>query len=231
MAEIFEEGLTPVDVEEELAWSWIPLATSLVVALGGIAGGWWLYGRKPLEEGEPDPLIRPLGPLYSFLNQKWKWDELYHVVFYKPTFWFSETFVNEWVDQGIIDGTLHIIARAFFAFGRYCKRFEEIVISGGVDKLKDGRLNGIQNHVDVLESNLNQITSSFSSRVTSKHLNLSHQELQVSNYIIHGKTTKEIAELMGLSSKTIDFHRAKIRKKAGISNRKKNLRTFLLSLQ
>jgi len=99
-----------------------------------------------------------------------------------------------------------------------------------VDKLKFGRLNDMQKHLVILESNLNQITSSFSSKVTSRHLNLSHQELQISNYIIHGKTTKEIAELMGLSNRTIDFHRANIRKKLGLTNKKNNLRTKLLSL-
>ena len=116
---------------ETLPWSWIPLATSAVVALGGIGLGWWIYGRKPLEEGQKDPLMRVLGPLHTFLNRKWYWDELYHVIFYKPTVWFSETFTSEWVDKGIVDGTLHAIARIVYAIGRYCKRFEEVVISGG----------------------------------------------------------------------------------------------------
>lgn len=140
MVELYEEHLTHVDVKEELAWSWIPLATSLVVALGGITVGWLIYGRKPLEKDQQDPLIGTLGPLHTFLNRKWYWDELYHVIFYRPTFWFSETFVSAWIDKGLIDGTLHIIARAIYAFGHYCKRFEEIVISDGLDKVKDGFL-------------------------------------------------------------------------------------------
>ncbi|HUM69735.1 MAG TPA: hypothetical protein PLK31_12925, partial [Chloroflexota bacterium] len=89
---------------------------------------------------QPDPLIRALGPLHTFLNRKWYWDELYHVIFYRPTVWFSETFASEWVDKGIVDGTLHAIANIIYAIGRYCKRFEEVVISGGVDKIKDGFL-------------------------------------------------------------------------------------------
>jgi DNA-binding CsgD family transcriptional regulator len=48
---------------------------------------------------------------------------------------------------------------------------------------------------------------------------------------MHGKTTKEIAELMGLAERTIDFHRAKIRKKMGLVNKKESLRTHLLSFQ
>lgn len=140
MIELHEAGLTPVDVAEQLEWSWIPLVTSMVVALGGIAVGWAVYGRKPLPAGKPDPLIRTLGPLHTFLNHKWYWDELYHILFYRPTVWFSETFASEWVDKGVIDGTLSLIVRAIYGFGYYCKRFEEIVISGGVDKVKDGAL-------------------------------------------------------------------------------------------
>jgi len=100
-----------------------------------------------------------------------------------------------------------------------------------VEKLKRYKAKDLQKYIGVLETNLQQITSPFSSRVTSKHLNFSPQEIQVANYVMHGKTTKEIAELMALSSKTIDFHRAKIRKKAGLTNRKNSLRSFLLSLQ
>jgi NADH-quinone oxidoreductase subunit L len=137
MIELHEEGLTPVDIEEEIAWSWIPLTTSLVVALGGIGAGWLVYGRKPLAQEQQDPLVRTLGPLHTFLNHKWYWDELYHALFYRPTLWFSETFMNEWTDKGIIDGSLHLIAQTIYAIGRYCKRFEEVVISGGVDKMKD----------------------------------------------------------------------------------------------
>jgi NADH-quinone oxidoreductase subunit L len=140
MIELHEAGLTPVDVAEEVSWSWAPLVTSLVVALGGIGAGWWVYGRKPLSQNQPDPLVRPLGPLHTFLNHKWYWDELYHVLFYRPTVWLSETFAYEWLDKGLIDGTLSLIARTVYGIGRYCKRFEEVVVSGGVDKIKDGFL-------------------------------------------------------------------------------------------
>jgi NADH-quinone oxidoreductase subunit L len=126
---------------ETLPFNLEPLITSLVVALGGLFVGWWIYGRKPLEEGEPDPVAKPLGPVYTFLSNKWYFDELYERVFINPTVYVSEKVVYETIDKGIIDGILHLIARAFYGFGYYVKRFEEVVIGGGVDWLKDSFLN------------------------------------------------------------------------------------------
>lgn len=129
----------------------VPLATSVVVAVGGLFLGWWIYGYKPLKEGETDPLIPALGPLHRFLQNKWYWDELYHVVFYKPTIWVSEVVVPAFIDKGIIDSILHIIARTVYGIGYYVKRFEEIVIGGGVDWVKDQFL-GIAREVRQLQS-------------------------------------------------------------------------------
>ena len=122
---------------ETLPWSWVPLITSLVVALGGLALGWWVYARRPLEAGETDPMVNTLGPAHRFLNNKWGWDGLYNTLFIQPTIWFSERVAYEFLDKGIIDGILHFVARTTYALGAYFKRFEEVVISGGVDWVKD----------------------------------------------------------------------------------------------
>lgn len=136
MFELHELHLVGHEIET-LPWRWEPLGLSLLVALGGLFVGWWIYGRKPFPAGFADPIKRPLGPLYNFFQNKWYWDELYHILFYRPTIWVSEVLVPLYIDKGIIDGILHLIARAVYKFGHYVKRFEEIVISGGVDWLKD----------------------------------------------------------------------------------------------
>ena len=81
----------------------------------------------------------------------------------------------------------------------------------------------------MIHANLNTITSSFSRRLTGGYLNLTPKEIQIANLIKDGKSTKELAEFMNTSSKTIEVHREHIRKKLGIKNRRANLRTFLLS--
>ncbi len=83
--------------------------------------------------------------------------------------------------------------------------------------------------VEIIESNLNDIISPFAQGMSIKFAKLTPTEIQVANLVKQGKITKEIAEFMNVSTKTIDRHRDNIRKKIGISNQKINLRTFLLS--
>ena len=54
---------------------------STLLALVAILIAWLLYGRKPLEEGEEDPLSRILGPVFTGMNRKWWVDELYGFLF------------------------------------------------------------------------------------------------------------------------------------------------------
>ena len=84
--------------------------------------------------------------------------------------------------------------------------------------------------LNLLESGLKNILSSFSSKLSSKYLALTPGELQVAYLVREGKRTKEIAELLNLSDKTIEDYRKNLRKKLGIKNMKVNLRTFLLSV-
>ena len=101
-----------------------------------------------------------------------------------------------------------------------------------LEKLKKHDNEELKNHLlDVLEANLNNIVSPFSSRLSSKSLNLTPVELEIANLIREGKTSKEIAGIRNLSSRTVETHRDNIRKKMGLQNSKQNLRTYLLSIK
>ncbi len=125
---------------ETLPFNYVPLTASIVVALGGLLLGYWVYGRKPLSANQPDPLIAPLGPLHTFLKNKWYWDELYDTVFIQPATVFSEKVVYEFMDRGLIDGALHLVANTVYAVGQVMKRTEELVWGQGIDWVKDQSL-------------------------------------------------------------------------------------------
>jgi PAS domain S-box-containing protein len=86
-------------------------------------------------------------------------------------------------------------------------------------------------YIDVLESNLNDITSPFLHNLSTKYINLTPKEIRVAYLIKEGKTTKEIGEMMAVSPRTIETHRKNIRKKLGIEKKKGNLRSRLLTFQ
>jgi PAS domain S-box-containing protein len=101
-----------------------------------------------------------------------------------------------------------------------------------LEKLKNAGLNNEQRAcLDMLESNLNDIVSPFSRNLSLKHYNLTHSEMRIAALVRHGKTTKQIADLLNLSARTVDTHRLRIRTKLGIRNNKSNLRSHLLSLR
>ena len=83
----------------------------------------------------------------------------------------------------------------------------------------------------IAESNLNDIVTPFMRGICNRYSNLTPTEVQIVNFVLQGKRTKEIAESLHVSSRTVEFHRNNIRKKLGIDGKKVNLRTHLLSLQ
>ena len=98
-------------------------------------------------------------------------------------------------------------------------------------KIKKTKLDDQQKTIlSIIESNLGEIISPFTRRMSLKHLNLTPAEIRIANLIRQGSPSKEIAELLNVSPRTIDTHRKNIRRKFGLQGQKKNLRSHLLSL-
>jgi PAS domain S-box-containing protein len=101
-----------------------------------------------------------------------------------------------------------------------------------IEKLENTPLDDRQKaYLSILVSNLNDIISPFSSSLINGYRKLSSAEIQVSDLIKHGKRTKEIAELLSLSARTVESHRKNIRRKLGLRNKRANLRSHLMSMQ
>lgn len=86
-----------------------------------------------------------------------------------------------------------------------------------------------RSYVTLLRQSLQEIASPFLSQLARNHLELTPVEIAISTMIRNGLSTKEIAQLRGITPATVRRHRENIRHKLGIQNRKVNLVTYLQS--
>jgi len=99
------------------------------------------------------------------------------------------------------------------------------------EKIKKTKLDDHQEaFLSIIESNLKEIISPFTRKMSLKYLNLTPTEIRIANLIRHGSSSKKIAELQNVSPRTIDTHRKNIRRKIGLQGQRRNLRSYLLSL-
>ncbi len=103
-----------------LEFNWTPLLTSLVVALGGLFLGWLTY--RNVTSVEQDKLQIPV------LKNKYYFDEAYEFLFIKPSIWFSEVFVSQWMDKGFIDGILHIFGPTTSRIGSAIRNYFDVPV-------------------------------------------------------------------------------------------------------
>ncbi len=97
---------------------------SLVVALLGLFLAWLVYGRKPLfENGQPDPLRKPLNGLFVALQHKWWVDELYNTIIVRPYYALSR-FLAGVIDQGIIDGLINGMGSLVRTIAKAWRRYQ-----------------------------------------------------------------------------------------------------------
>lgn len=128
-------------------------ALSMGIALAGIALGWLIYGWKPVQAGQRDPLMA-LGPVWKILRNKYYADELYGLVIVQKEGAAGKTgtvdsvrvqpgYLMQFIgwcagasfafDKAIVDGTVNFAAAIGRAFG---------VLSAWIDKhIVDGLVN------------------------------------------------------------------------------------------
>jgi NADH-quinone oxidoreductase subunit L len=113
-------GGTLAEHPEAVEFNIIPLLTSLVVALGGLYTGWVVYRNvnSPAEDRFQIPLLK----------NKYYFDEIYDRVFVKPAYWFADNVVYKFMDQGVIDGILHIFGPITDRLGSIIRNYFDLPV-------------------------------------------------------------------------------------------------------
>ena len=84
--------------------------------------------------------------------------------------------------------------------------------------------------LEVLEQALSDMTDGIGPPAAKGVSSLTPKETEVSNLIRSGMPTKEIADFLNVSLRTVETHRSNIRRKLGLTKKKTNLTTYLRTL-
>jgi PAS domain S-box-containing protein len=82
-------------------------------------------------------------------------------------------------------------------------------------------------YLDLLEHRLREIAEKYGITIAKVTATLSPRETEICTLIQSGLTSKEIAQLLGVSYQTVEKHRRNIRRKLGLSGKKLNLASHL----
>ena len=100
-----------------------------------------------------------------------------------------------------------------------------------VEKLKNSRLKPKDKTlVGIVETHLNDVISPLLQHFANAKILLTPQEMQVASLVKDGKTSKEIADILNVSEATVNFHRKNLRVKLGLTHKRANLRSYLISI-
>ena len=88
------------------------------------------------------------------------------------------------------------------------------------------------NEVNLVQTLIEEIVYPITKKRTSFLYKLTVREMQIASLIKEGRSSEEIAKTLVVSKKTVDFHRANIRKKLGLhteTGERTNLMSYLMS--
>ncbi len=126
---------------------------STLLALSAIGISWLLYGRKPLQTGQKDPLQKGLGFLFTGMNHKWYVDEIYEAVFIGPYKWLAN-FLAHTVDWRFWHDWVHdsVIARGFRGLVRFLANPIDMGLIDGISRSLANTIQSLGNGLSFLQS-------------------------------------------------------------------------------
>lgn len=92
----------------------IVMAVSIIAGLLGITLAWYMYIAKPTI---PEKLTNAFKGVYKVLWNKYYVDELYSLLFVKPTLWLSDKFIEKFTDIKIIEGIVNGVPAFIYKIG------------------------------------------------------------------------------------------------------------------
>ena len=106
------------------------MALSTLVAASGIYVAYRLYGANYVRSAAEDPLLR-LGPLYTALQHKLYFDELYGATIVRGTLMISEA--CRWFDATVVDGLVNLAGKLTVVFSTISRWIDVYIVDGLVN--------------------------------------------------------------------------------------------------
>ncbi len=116
------------------------LALSTFIVTAGVMLAWWLYGQKPIQSDEPDPLERIRPEIFGLLRRKFFIDEVYEVTVIRFNAWWAR--VCDGLDFWFWNGLVHAIGYLVVGLAWIDQVFDQFVINLGFDEGCKGAARG-----------------------------------------------------------------------------------------
>ncbi|HRZ47401.1 MAG TPA: proton-conducting transporter membrane subunit, partial [Candidatus Paceibacterota bacterium] len=110
---------------------WIMGASALVMGAGLVAG-WRLYGRRPQRRADaPDPLRMAQPAVFSLLEQRLRFDEVYEATVVRSAAWAAEAW--DWLEREVWQGLMQWAGYGALAAGWLSRLSDEYLVNPAFD--------------------------------------------------------------------------------------------------
>ncbi len=109
-------------------FNFILAGISTVVALSGITLAYLMYLKKSISY---EAMGQRFKAIYTYLYNKWYWDEIYHKIVLNPTLWLAEILAV--FDKYVIDGIVNFMGKSTLVLAWLHNQFDKYIVDGLVN--------------------------------------------------------------------------------------------------
>jgi NADH-quinone oxidoreductase subunit L len=110
----------------------VMLASSVIV-IAGLTLGWWIYGRKKIEDATAhDPLAKAQPTIFAALANAFYVDAFYQATFVRAANWFAQ--ISAWFDHWVWNGVVRTVAALVLGLGYFDSFFDTYVVNTTFDE-------------------------------------------------------------------------------------------------